>query len=54
MELVGGVVGKGLGCEDPCVVDNAVDRAELGDRRLCYLLGRRRVTDVSIDESKIR
>ena len=28
-KLVGRVVGKGLGCEDTCIVDNVVDRPEL-------------------------
>ena len=53
-KLVGGVVREGLGCEDARIVDNMVDRAELGDRGLCDLLGRRCLADVSVDQREVR
>jgi ABC transporter substrate binding protein len=53
-KLVSGVVRKGLGCEDACIVDDMVDRAELTDRGLCDLLSRRGLTDVPVDEREVR
>jgi hypothetical protein len=53
-KLVGRVVREGLGYEDAGIVDNVVDRAELGDRGLCDRLGGRCLADVSVDESEIR
>ena len=48
-KIVDGVIRERLCCEDARIVDDMVDRAEPGDRRLSDFLSRRCLTDVSVD-----
>ena len=53
-KILGRVVREGLGGEDARIVDEMVDRAEPVDRGLRHFLGRRGMTDVSVDEREVR
>ena len=53
LKVVGGVVRKGLDCEDARIIDNMIDRTELVERGLCDPLSRRCLTNVSDRKSVV-
>jgi hypothetical protein len=51
--VVLGVLGERLGNENPCVVNQQVDTAEMVDCRFRYFDGGFLLTDIAVDEDEI-